>query len=219
MNDARLKIILIIVFFFLAILLVFAIIYLAGKPSVPPEQAFPAPTVVQLKDSAYNKFVPGKSTYSEVIKALGTPYSTKKIGNKTYILYSTGYPSAPNQFVFVNDVLLYDIENFFEDYKKPVSYYTGRYGNPEATLYDKNDESLEWLIFPKQGIALAVFVFESSIVKILYFEPQTLQQFETIFLNELNLTKEKEIEVIEVDPSENEVFAPEIQNPSPTPAP
>lgn len=219
MNVSRLKIVLLIIFFVLILILIFGLIFLKSKPSVPPQNAFPTPTTVQLKESVYIKFVPGKSTYSEVIKTLGTPYSVKQIGTKKYVVYSTAYSSAPNQFVFVNDVLLYDIENFFGDYKRTVSYYTSKYGNPEETLYDKNDEGLQWIIFPKQGLALAVFTFESSIVKVVYFEPQTIQQFEANFLDELGLIKEKKIEVIEVDPSQNEVFAPEVQDPSPTPAP
>lgn len=184
-------------------------------------QAVVTITPVQLKDSVYVKFTPGKTTYSEVVSALGNPLSTRKRDNKTYIFYPTKYSSLPNQFTFSSDgILLYDVENFFGDYRKSPGYYIDKYGSPEAKWFQKDEEAVEWLIFPKYGVALSVFVFENAIVKVLYFKPQTLQQFESTFLDELNLTKEKPVEVIQADPFENEVFAPEFENaPSPTPAP
>jgi hypothetical protein len=217
----KIKIILASLIVFIIIIVVWFLLAAGKSKNIAPNQNVPTPTLVQLKDSKYVKFTPGKTTYEEVIKALGTPSLVQKKNNKTYIFYSTKYSSLPNQFTFSsNGILLYDIENFFGDYKRSPGYYIDKYGNPEAKWFQKDEDGVEWLIFPKNGVALSVFVFENYIVKIVYFKPQTLQEFENTFLEELNLTKEKETEVIEVDPAQNEIFAPEIQNsPSPTTAP
>lgn len=216
----KIKIFLISLVIFIIIIVVLFLLNATKTNTSPNGQAVVTITPVQLKDSVYVKFTPGKTTYGEVLKALGNPLSTQKKNNKTYIFYPTKYSSLPNQFIFTSDgVLLYDVENFFGDYRRNTGFYIDKYGNPEAKWFQKDEEAVEWLIFPKYGVALSVFVFENAIVKVVYFKPQTLQQFETAFLNELNLIKERPVEVIDAGPFENEVFAPEFENtPSPTPA-
>lgn len=217
----KIKIFLVSLIVFIIIVVVLIFLNTAKTGTNPNGQAVVTITPVQLKDSVYVKFTPGKTTYNEVVAALGTPSSIQKRNNKTYIFYPTKYSSLPNQFTFTSDgVLLYDIENFFGDYRKNSSYYIGKYGSPEIKLYQKDEESVEWLVFPRHGVAISVFLFENAIVKVVYFKPQTLQEFEATFLNELNLSREKDTPVLEVAPAQNEIFAPEIEKPqSPTPAP
>lgn len=190
-----------------------------SKPTPPGE--FPIPTKTELRDTTFNRFIPGQTTYEDVIKSMGEPQTSKTMGTKTYITYATKYSSLPNMFVFNDNILLYSVENFFGDYKKSLSYYTDRYAQPELLLFDKNDETVQWMVFPKYGIALSVFSFDNAIVKILYFSPQSKEVFEKNFVEELGLTSENP-SAIEESPETHEIFDPNLEGvsvSSPTPEP
>lgn len=217
MVNTKTLVLIFIGFFILIFIIVLLLVFNQNKKPDTQQNSFLTPTIVQQKESLYVKFVPGKTTYDEVVKSLGNPTSIRKVGNKTYIWYPTAYSALPNVFVFTNGVLLYDIENFFGDYKKSLNFYTSKYGQPELSLFDKNDDTVEWMLFPKYGIALCVFSFDSSIVKIMYFVPQTKESFEKNFSEELGLIKTNVHEVLEVSPAVNDVFAPEILSPTPAP--
>lgn len=206
------KILMLSLLIFVFVVLIIAVLFFDKLSKPTPLGEFPVPTKTELRDTTFNRFIPGQTTYEDVIKSMGDPLTSKTVDTKIYITYATKFSSLPNVFVFNNNILLYSIENFFGDYKKSLSYYTDRYGQPELLLFDINDETVEWMIFPKYGIALSVFSFDKAIVKILYFSPQTKEAFEKNFLEELSLTKETPEEIENSIQQTNEIFDPGLES-------
>jgi hypothetical protein len=190
----------VILFFSVCFLLLIFFIYLGVSPffsKQAPEapQPIPKPTPGNFKTnySNFDKLVPGKNNEKDVISLVGYPASEKPSGTKTYFYYPTPSSGINNVALFNNGVLVYATEEVFDKYRGVPEDYTKKYGAPEITMYDKNDEVIQWSVFPSHGVAIAVAPFQDIIVKITYFAPQAKKSFMANLSNELGLTLQQNV--------------------------
>lgn len=148
--------------------------------------------------SGYAKLKPGRDSLQDVRKIFGTPDSKKTLGNKEYLFYKTSTPDIQNVVMVQNNKLVYATENTIGGKPAETGYYTKTLGTPDITLYDKNDEIVEWRIYSKKGVAVAIAPFENIVVRTTYFEPQQIDVFLKNLMYELGLVKEKAINVEEI---------------------
>jgi hypothetical protein len=134
----------------------------------------------------FNQLSPGKSGLMEIEKINGPAISNAQSGNKTYLYYQTPSLDYKNTVVLKNGVLYYSLENVFGNYRGFYSDYTTAYGQPNLTLYNKNSTDSKWFIFLKQGLGLEVG--GNDITQILYFIPQSKDDFVINIAPDLNLT-------------------------------
>lgn len=184
----------------LFLLIVFISIFLVVLFSPQKENVYEPPKT-NLKSSIYEKFIPGKTTEQEVVKELGRPVSIEERGGKKYYTYPTESVNFNNSVVFKENRVYYSIESFFGDFEKSPGDYVKSFGKPELTLYDVNNDTIVWSVFPKDGVAIAVSPFENLIVKILYFSRQSKAEFVQNFAQEVGLLEKRE-------EHEEEVVAP-----------
>ncbi len=197
-------IIVILVFSFFAVVITVIALQSGGLKVQEPGELTPTPRVPSnsFRQSALEKLIPGESTPEDAVSLLGQPDNQNTVGTKLYYSYDTDVEDIKDLLAFQNgELLYYGVENFFGDYIKSPSDFNNELGQPELVAFDVYDESIEWRIYPQKGIAVAVTPFENYVVKVLYFEPQTLISFESIFFPELGIIREKEVH-------EEEVIAP-----------
>jgi hypothetical protein len=180
--------------FILLIIFIPVVIYLsfvtknpAPQTQIPTINPHPTPLPSDLTKSYnnFNQLVPGKSTLGDIEKTNGPAISSVKNGNKTYLYYQTPSEDYKNTVVLKNGALYYSLENVFGDYRGFYSDYTTAYGQPTLTLFNKNSGDSEWFIFLKQGLGLEVG--GNDITQILYFTPQSTDNFMQNLAPDLNL--------------------------------
>ncbi len=146
----------------------------------------PVPTDFNKPYSNFNLLKPGVSTYKDVIKINGSPLSEKKEGNNTYLYYPTPSTVYKNVVYLKDGVVFYVIEGVFGEYKDSLDVYVKKHGEP-LVLYPKYDvEGFNWYVFLKSGVGV-----ESSnnyITQIIYFVPQSKDDFLAFIANELVLS-------------------------------
>ncbi len=138
--------------------------------------------------SSLNKLFPGKSTKDDVLRINGVPLSTTTNGNETTLYYPTPNRDFQNIVVLKNNVEFYSIENIFDSYRGTYENFQTAYGTPDLTLYNTSEDPFIWQIFLNQG--LGVKTNNKDIIKILYFIPQTEEEFLLTLAKKLNLSKE-----------------------------
>ena len=112
----------------------------------------------------------------DVKRLKGKPISTKKQGEQTYLYYPTHSEDYKNSVVVEKDRVKFSLENVFDSSKGFLNDYKKRFGDPDFTIYDSEDDVVVWNIFLKGGVGIASFG-EGEIAKILYFEPQSKDEF------------------------------------------
>lgn len=124
----------------------------------------------------FQSLTPGKATLEDVKRLKGKPISTKKQGEQTYLYYPTHSEDYKNSVVVEKDRVKFSLENVFDSSKGFLNDYKKRFGDPDFTIYDSEDDVVVWNIFLKGGVGIASFG-EGEIAKILYFEPQSKDEF------------------------------------------
>ncbi len=133
--------------------------------------------------------IPGKSTYEDVLKILGSPVSETKDKDKTALYYHTPNPDFKNAVVLKNGVVVFSVEYVYSAYRGMFSDYIKKYGEPSLNLYSRGDEGYDWFVFLNKGIGI-----ESSnneITRIVYFVPQEKNSFISSIASFLNLFSSK----------------------------
>ena len=154
------------------------------KPSTKP-LVIPVPSDFKKDYSRIIYLVPGKSTYDNVLKILGSPISEVIDKNKTILNYPTPNPDFKNTVVIENGTVSFAVEYVYSAYRGAHTEYTTKYGQPELSLYSGEGEGYDWFIFLKKGIGI-----ESSnneITRIVYFIPQERGSFINNVANFLGL--------------------------------
>ncbi len=142
--------------------------------------------------SVFESLTPGRATIEDVKKLNGEPISSEKIGDKTYLYYPTHSEDYKNSVVVEKDRVKFSLENVFDSSKGFLNDYKKRFGNPDFTIYDSEDDVVAWNIFLKGGVGIASFG-EGEIAKILYFEPQSKDEFLENVAASLGLTFQRPI--------------------------
>lgn len=167
--------------FVIACVLVFIVfasaisIYFFPNKTGPAPKPIPLPSSFEKNYNNFNYLIPGKSTYEDVVKLNGAPYSSKEEGGKTILLYRTPNSTYDNTVVLENNVVEYAIEYVYSSYRGLYSDYLKKLGNPDLSLYLDNPDQPSWFVFLSKGVAI-----ESSndeITRIVYFIPQSKEQF------------------------------------------
>lgn len=138
----------------------------------------------------FQKLTPGVSTTKDIEKTAGAPESTENINGKTKLNYSTKSLDYKDIAVTENDKLIFSVENIFDDSLGTLTTYKNRFGDPDFVLFDHEDEVLRWNIFLKGGVGIAAFD-EEGIARILYFKPQTSDEFMKNIAPQVGLLKDQ----------------------------
>ncbi len=156
-----------------------------GKPVLPTP--IPVPTDFNYNYSKINLLVPGKSTFNDVVKTIGYPYSTSSLGSKSVLYYQTPSLDFKNMVVLEKGVVVYAIEYVFGNYRGNYNSYVYSYGQPNISRYDPKSY-FNWYVFLKKGVAI-----ESSnneVTAVLYFIPQSEADFLSSVAKDLGLLKD-----------------------------
>jgi hypothetical protein len=146
----------------------------------------PIPSDFNLDYSNINKLTPGKSTFQDVKAINGLPASTSFSNNNTTFYYQTPSGDYKNIVFFESGIVKYAIEHVFGNYRGDYETYIQKYGQPTLQLYNKTGTDFAWFIFLKQGVGLEVG--GNNIMQILYFAPQSKEDFMQNIAAKLNLT-------------------------------
>lgn len=167
-------------------LVIFIIIsgYLIIKPD--DEIQIPPLTLNSLdKDySRLDEVKPGINSIAEVKEINGEPLTELKKGNKTYLIYKTPSEAFENVVVVEGNKVVYSKENVFGDYRGNVADFESEKGKPDFTLFE---DGYRWSVYLKDGIAINHD--SRNIGAILYFVPQTKEEFIKTLAKELNMTE------------------------------
>ncbi len=128
------------------------------------------------KTSDFEKLKPGEASREDVVKLKGEPVSIEEDGNRTNLLYNTRSEDYKNSITIENDKVKYSVENVFDSSRGKLSDYKKKYGEPDLKMYDPYDEVISYYIFLDGGVGISSFNDE-DIVKIIYFSPQSREEF------------------------------------------
>ena len=126
--------------------------------------------------SDFEKLKPGESSKSDVIRLKGEPVSIEEDGDVTNLLYNTKSEDYKNTVTIEGDKVKYSIENVFDSSRGRLGDYKKRYGEPNLKMYDPYDEVISYYIFLDGGVGISTFNDE-DIVRIIYFSPQSREEF------------------------------------------
>lgn len=167
-----------IIFIFIVTILLLASLFLSK------EKEGPTPAVP--RGANFSNLPPGKTTPSEVIRINGQPSSVDMKNGKTYFYYNTQFADLKDLIVFKNDIELYAVENIFEDTELSLEAVLKSFGNYE-TYYSETDPFF-WYVFFEKGVA--VQTGGKSILKVIYFIPQSENEFLNSVARDVGLSKE-----------------------------
>ena len=173
------------VIFSLILFVIFSYKNRGEKPVLPTP--IPIPTDFNIDYSKINLLQPGKSSFNDVIKTVGHPYSSSSFGTKRVLYYQTPSLDFKNMVILEKDVVVYALEYVFGNYRGNYNSYVYSYGQPSLSLYDPKSY-FNWYIFLKSGIGI-----ESSnneVTAVLYFIPQSESGFLSSVAKDLGLLKE-----------------------------
>lgn len=135
--------------------------------------------------SKINSIIPGKTTFAQAQQINGKADSIKRTEEKTFLYYNTPIEFKQNIIAVENNLVTYSTENVYGSYRKTVSEYTKEYGVAELKLFDQED-NYPWDVYLSKGVA---FKNDGKDVgEILYFLPQTNQQFLSNIAPELKIS-------------------------------
>jgi hypothetical protein len=150
--------------------------------SKPTEQ----PVDLSVDYSSIDELVPGQSTFDQILDKNGKPDSIERNGNQTLLFYDTPIPGRFNTISLVNDRMVYSIENVYGDYRGSLPELQQKYGESDLKLYMQNN-SYPWDVYLSSGIAIEND--GKDVGAILYFVPQSEQEFTNTIGKELGLSE------------------------------
>lgn len=153
--------------------MLFSILQIGKAPARPP--VIPVPTDVKKDYSRIIYLTPGKSTYDDVLKTLGSPVSETNVGGKRVLNYPTPNTSFENVVVLQDNIESFAVEHVYSSYRGVYSDYTKKLGQPDLHLYSKTEEGFDWYIFLNKG--LGIESSNNEITRIVYFVPQDKSSF------------------------------------------
>jgi hypothetical protein len=147
----------------------------------------PVPSDFNQSYANFNQLVPGKSDLNAVEKINGPAVSSSNNGNELNLYYDTPSNDYKNTVVLKSGLLYYSLENVFGNYRGAYTDYVTNYGQPDIHLYNSDPNKLfDWYIFLKVGIG--VENSDGGITRILYFTPESKEDFANGIAKEVGLT-------------------------------
>lgn len=178
---------------FLIIIIVYVLFLLIANPGGNQKKQpasltpIPVPSDFTRDYSRFNKIKPGKSNLNDVKTINGAPFSTSVFGNTTTLRYATPSRGAQNTVVLENGVVKYAIENVFGDYRGTYRDYVQAHGQPDLHLFNSSGDLFEWFVFLRLGVGIENSA--GGITKIIYFIPQSKENFIEDIANELGASE------------------------------
>jgi hypothetical protein len=163
-------------------------------------QPIPMPTNIETQYSNLNQLIPGKSTLEDIDSVAGIPASMQKADNKITLSYNTPVKEVKNIVLVKNGVVYYVLENVFGGYRGTYDAYVNSFGQPNFILYENTGLFYPWYVFLKKGVM--VQSANNIITKIVYFIPQSENDFFNNISPELNLSRKN------LKEQGNAIFAP-----------
>lgn len=175
-------------------ILIFALLLHSPSPTpanVTSIAISPTPVDLESNYSNLNKVFPGKTTLKETEDINGKPSSSSRDNEKTTLYYKTPIEGRVNKVVLEKNKTSYSIEHVFGDYRGNVSNFKSTHGEPELSLFDKQD-NYSWSVYLKQGIGIKND--GKDIGAIIYFIPQSKIEFMNTIAKDIGIVETPQIE-------------------------
>jgi hypothetical protein len=189
----------VLVFLFLAYLF-FVFVNPKTGSYVFKHQPIPTPTNIEAQYSNLNQLIPGKSTLEDIDNVAGIPVTLQKTENKVVLYYNTPVKEVKNKVLVKNGVVYFILENVFGNYRGTYDEYVNSFGQPDFILYENTGLFYPWYVFLQRGVM--VQSANNIITKIVYFIPQSENDFFNNIAPELNLSRKN------LKEEGNAIFAP-----------
>ncbi|OGM56205.1 hypothetical protein A3E46_00695 [Candidatus Woesebacteria bacterium RIFCSPHIGHO2_12_FULL_46_16] len=135
------------------------------------------PTPTPSAGAKYKFLIPGTSSRGDVLKNLGQPLNDEA---SELLNFKSNNPNLPHQAVVPEDTVVFIREIITAKDKKTTEDITSQYGNAPYTLYGPASvNGFNLYVYPDKGIAYIGHVEESILLEIWYFQPTTIEDFQT----------------------------------------
>lgn len=146
----------------------------------------PPPAQKAAKQENLSQLIPGQTKREDIFKKTGEPSFVETRNGRTYFYYDTQNSSFRDVVVLQGGVEIYALENVFSEDSLSLESLIKSFGEYQ-TYYSETDPFL-WYAFLTRGVALETD--ERDVLKVLYFIPQSEEEFLVLFGEELGIIKE-----------------------------
>lgn len=155
----------------LGVFLVVAFLLLRARIAPTPPTASPS------VGASYKTLVPGSSSRDDALTNLGKPLNDEA---SELLNFKSNNPNLPHQVTVPNDTVLFIREIVTAKDKKTTEEITSQYGNAPYVFYGPASvNGFNLYVYPDKGVAYIGHVEEPIVLEIWYFQPTTIEDFQT----------------------------------------